>query len=163
MLRWCALQALQSGCGPVTVVLGANADLVEPVLDGLPLEIVGNPDWKQGMGTSIHAGLRAAIAAGCERAILTLGDLPLVPSEYYQTLLATQQRIGVPVVASSYADTVGVPALFGAHAFEALLALPARRGCKAVILLYGANAAHVPCPEASADIDTPEDYQRHLK
>ena len=62
--------------------------------------------------------------------------------------------------AVNQAKVVGVPVLFSRAHFEDLLALGPGEGCKGVILRHIDKAALLECPQAEADIDTPEDYAR---
>src|SRR3954451_302285 len=54
LIRRAAEQALDSGCQPVVVVLGAKAELIAPELNGLAITIAVNGEWKVGMSSSIH-------------------------------------------------------------------------------------------------------------
>jgi molybdenum cofactor cytidylyltransferase len=160
LLRHSAAAALASGCSPVVVVLGAREQELRAALAGLAVEIVVNERWAEGMGTSIQAGLRA-IAAGRDvrGTVLGVADQPLVGPELVRGLVARFESSGKAIVASRYMGTVGVPACFAREMFPLLMALPADKGCKGVILEQRDNALLVDCPEAATDIDTPEDYR----
>lgn len=158
LLRHAAETALASQASRVVVVLGARAPELSPVLDGLPVETVENPHWSQGMGTSIRAGILAAVRHDPAGAILALADQPLVSPETYNRLIQARYRAVQPIVASQYAGTVGVPALFASEFFPVLASLPPDQGCKAVLLRHSARSVLLPCPEAETDIDTREDY-----
>jgi molybdenum cofactor cytidylyltransferase len=141
-------------------VLGANAGIISPALRDLPVEIVENPHWAEGMGTSIQAGVRAAANRELDSVILALADQPLVTAEIYDRLVAQHEAARKPIITSEYAGTVGVPVLFAKDFFPHLLALRPEQGCKGVILAHEASALRIACPQAEADIDTPADYQR---
>ena len=51
--------ALDAGCAPVVVVMGADADRIEPNLSCLDVRVRRNPEWRQGMSTSVRAGVEA--------------------------------------------------------------------------------------------------------
>lgn len=59
LLRRTVRIAVEAGCGPVVVVLGAGAEALRLQVAGLPAEVVVNAEWEQGMGGSIRAGLEA--------------------------------------------------------------------------------------------------------
>ncbi len=160
LIRFVAENVLQSGCGPVTVVIGAHAGKVRAALDGCRVNIVENPRWAEGMGTSIQAGVRSVEEAGADAVILMLADQPLIDATVLKRLAELHRTSGKPIVAADYAGTVGVPVLFARECFPLLLGLAADQGCKGVILKNRAIAATMPCPEAEVDIDTPEDYRR---
>ena len=161
MVRVVASRALASKCRPVIVVTGAESDAVRAVLEDLPLHLVENRRWKRGIGSSIRAGIRQAMRLGAEAAIVTLGDQPHVEASNWDRLTAEWTRSGCPVVASSYAGTLGAPALFARGLFPALLEMPEDAGCKSVIMEQpAALVARCWCPEAAVDLDTPADYLR---
>ena len=165
LVRHAVETALQTNCRGVVVVLGANAGEIRPVLEGLEtrgkfLTITENPRWAEGMGSSIHAGLEALSAQQVQGLILTLSDMPLVTAAILQRLASEHDRTGQPIVSSSYAGTVGVPVFFAASHFSQLQELAPQQGCKGVILKNGEAVLRIPCPEAEADIDTPQDYAR---
>src|SRR6266496_3223299 len=64
------------GCEPVVVVLGAAAPEVRERADLSATTVVVNPDWPQGMGTSLRAGLTALAATDAEAAVILLVDTP---------------------------------------------------------------------------------------
>jgi molybdenum cofactor cytidylyltransferase len=158
LVRHAARIALSSRCSPVIIVVGSAASQVRGALAELPIEIIENQRWTEGMGTSIIAGVTAARERGLAGVILALADQPLVTSAVYDRLIDAQAESGQPVVASEYAETAGVPALFMASFFDHLLALKPTEGCKGLILAHPADALRIPCPEAETDIDTREDY-----
>jgi molybdenum cofactor cytidylyltransferase len=158
LVRHAAETAIASGCDPVLVVVGSHADEIRAALDGLEIVIVENTEWEQGMGTSIRAGISGAEIMGCEGAILALADQPLVTAEILQRLVAEHEETGRPIIASEYAETVGVPAFFTSEFFPKLKALLPSEGCKAVILANLEQSIRIACPEAETDLDTPGDY-----
>ena len=163
LIQHASATLLASRCRPVLVVLGAEADRAGAALADLPVELVHNPRWADGVGTSIAAGIAAASARGAGGAVLSLVDQALVTGATIDRLLAARDATGRSIVAARYADTVGVPAYFAAAAFAQLLALEPDQGCKRIILAAGDQAAHVDCPEAETDVDTLQDYQSLLE
>lgn len=158
LLHHAASVLLATPCRPVLVVLGAEGERARAALDGLPVEIVDNARWSDGVGTSIAAGIAAAAAHDVAAAVLALVDQPLVTAASFERLLAMWRTTRRPIVASRYAGTVGVPALFAAELFPRLRTLDRDHGCKPLIRAAGARAALVDCPEAATDVDTPADY-----
>jgi molybdenum cofactor cytidylyltransferase len=161
MVRAVAVRALSSRCRPVIVVTGAQRRDVCAVLEDLPLRLVENRRWKRGIGSSIRAGIREAVRLGAEAAIVTLGDQPGVEASDWDRLAMKWEETGCPVVASSYAETLGAPALFARALFPELLVMPDDAGCKLVIKSQPDGlVARCSCPQAAVDLDTPDDYLR---
>ena len=160
MVRHAAETALESCCRPVIVVIGAAADAVGESLDGLPIDIVMNGQWKTGMGSSIRLGMAALVNRDLEAAILSLADMPLITPQILNSLVETYEASGKPIIAAEYAGTVGAPALFSRAYFPLLEDLPFNQGCKTLILKHSHAVVRLACPEAEMDIDTPADYLR---
>ncbi len=159
LLRHAARVAIASRCDRVFVVLGSSIERMRPELSGLPVEIVENPRWAEGMGASIRVGAQAARDADMDCLILALADQPLITPAILNGLLAAHHASGLPIVASQYSETVGVPALFAREFFDSLLALEPDRGCKDIIIRNASKAMRLPCPEAAVDVDTPAQYR----
>jgi molybdenum cofactor cytidylyltransferase len=164
LIRHATEIALRTKCAAVVIVLGANAAEIRNALDGIEtgqekVEVIENPRWAEGMGTSIQTGVQAVEALGFTGAILALADQPLITPEILNRLIAEHERTGQPIVASQYAGTVGVPVFFAQSHFSQLMALAPDQGCKGVILKNGDAALRIDCPEAETDIDTPLDYE----
>lgn len=163
LLRHAATVALEAGCDPVVVVLGARADELQVALDGLPVKVAINEQWAQGMGTSIQAGLRQLDDPSIDAAILALADQPFITSAFLRGLGHVYREFHSPIVAARYAGTVGVPCLFGREAWQGLKGLAPDQGCKGLIVKAGESAILVDCPEATIDIDTPADYAAFVR
>lgn len=161
LLRRAAQAAVGSGCSPVVVVLGAQAEAHLPELEGLPVQVVLNPHWAQGMGSSLRCGMEAlSQAPGVEAVVVAVCDQPHVRAEHLAALVQAWRTHGQPMVAAEYAGTVGVPALFHRSLFAELATLPPQAGAKAVLQRQPAKVEVLPLPEAAVDVDTPEDAQR---
>lgn len=154
LLRRVAKAAHEAGCAPIVVVAGNSADRVSAELHDLPVHVVQNAEWHCGIGTSIKHGL--AHLRDIASAIVVLPcDQPFVSVE----IIGKLREEDCPIVASGYAETVGIPALFDARYFDALAALPDTAGAKSLIEAHRANVAVVPFPEGAMDIDTRADYE----
>ena len=158
-----AVRAAAEGCrAGVVVVAGDARALVEAELDECGATVIQNPDWERGLGTSIRYGLRHLITAAPELdAMLLLAcDQPFVDAGIVAALVAKRATTGKAIVASSYANTLGIPALFDRSCFEALLALPDDSGAKALIESRHDDVASIEFEKGAIDIDTPADFER---
>ena len=145
----------------VAIVLGAHAAEIRAGLSEADAHIVENPDWRSGMGGSLRAGLGALIAAHPElsAAIMMLSDQPLVTQQTLADLVAAHAASGRAIVASEYAATLGVPALFARAMFTDLLACDGSGGASQFIRAHRDCAIGIPFQEGAIDIDTPADYE----
>jgi CTP:molybdopterin cytidylyltransferase MocA len=158
LVRRTARVAVEAGAKPVVVVLGSNAEMIAPVLSGLPsVTTVVNAEWSTGLSSSLAAGLTALFeAAPCDAVLVTLADQPLVNAAALRRLLATfggERRI----VASAYDNTIGVPAIFGREHADALMGLTGDAGAGAWLRSRPGDVTSVPLDGAAIDIDTPSD------
>jgi len=152
---------LKSDCNPVIVVLGAHADRIDISNKNPKLKIIHNPSWKEGMSSSIRAGINEINESGSvDSAVIMLCDQPFVTPELLNKLLLKKAETGKPVVACSYQGINGVPALFERSLFGELSTLAGNEGAKKIIMKHKNEAATIPFEKGSIDIDTSEDYDR---
>lgn len=173
LLRRAAETAAATGCRPLVLVTGALHEALLPEVAGLPFIVTHNAQWAEGMGASVRAGL-AALAAGSPGApaaagapaavLLMLCDQPLLAAAHLGELLRVQRETGVAAVASAYAGTVGVPAVFGPALFERLRTLRGASGARQLLAaLPPAALLTVDFAAGTVDVDTPAQYQQLLR
>lgn len=155
---------LASDCQkPLLLVLGAHYSVLAQNIGTDQVDIVVNPDWKRGLGSSINAGVQTLLRGPVpDQAILMLCDQPFVDAKLLNKLINTQAQTGKPLVACSYNNTRGVPALFDREFFPQLTQLQQHEGAKKIFFEYGDKLALQPFPMGKIDIDTPEDYEALL-
>jgi molybdenum cofactor cytidylyltransferase len=160
VLGHAASVALAAGCEPVVVVTGANAARLRKALHGLAVREVKNPQWESGMGSSVRAGVEAAIAANSQigAVILMVCDQPFVTREIILGLVRAHREKNRSIVASRYGRSYGVPALFSRNHFAELMKLKGAGGAKRIIQKHRRNVHLLPFPEGKIDIDTREDF-----
>jgi molybdenum cofactor cytidylyltransferase len=157
--------ARSAGCAPVYRVLGAHREVIEaqPAPEGI--RTVHNPDWADGLGSSLACGMRALAAdpsaAGCAGVLVLLCDQPLVSPETLHALREAHAHDGRSLVFAGHGDgRIGPPALFARVHWPELAALTGAEGARRLARAHPEAVAIVPAPEAAEDIDTPEDYAR---
>jgi molybdenum cofactor cytidylyltransferase len=161
LLRHAAEVALAADCGPVVAVLGAEVERLRPELDNLPIGVVVNREWELGPGTSVRTAVDAVGANPRVGALVfLLCDQPRVSAEHIRRLVEVHRATRMPMAASGYAGTLGVPALFSRECFLALRALDPAAGAKQLLARRPDTVAAVPFPDGEIDLDTPEDYAR---
>jgi molybdenum cofactor cytidylyltransferase len=158
LVRIAAEQALGSQASPVIVVTGHEREQVELALDGLPVRIVHNPDYAEGLGTSLKAGI-AAVPAGADGAIVCLGDMPQVDSTLIDKLInAFDPDSGALVVVPSIDGRRGNPVVWARRFFNDLMSIRGDFGARYLIGSYVEAVVEVPLTGDAAliDVDTPE-------
>ena len=161
LLRRAATEALALGRGPVVVVLGAEAERLQAELAGLRLQVCINEEWKEGMGSSIRAGVEACLASEPEtsRILIMLCDQPAVDRNALAHLLALHEEAGCPVTACAVEGRVQAPAVFEARLFGRLLQLRGDQGARELLRGGEIPVALVDLPQAALDVDRPEDLK----
>jgi molybdenum cofactor cytidylyltransferase len=158
LVRRIAKAAVEAGANPVVVVLGANAEMIAPALSGLAsVRTVVNREWSKGLASSLAVGLSALLEDDTVDAVLvTLADQPLVDAAALRRLISAfndERRI----VASSYDDTIGVPALFAREHIADLMRLTGDAGAASWLRSRSSDVTCVPLDVAAVDIDTGSD------
>jgi molybdenum cofactor cytidylyltransferase len=152
--------AAEAGAAPVIAVLGANHEEVRASIAAPDAICILNENWRQGIASSIRAGLDAldSHAPDSSAAMLLTCDQPRLTTSHLHSIIdrfrAHDERV---IVASGYAGALGVPAIFPRTAFVGLRALEGDRGARPLL-------ANPPCPlievdllGGEIDIDTPDD------
>lgn len=159
LLNYSIEVALESGIGPVLVVVGANEEEILPQLDNEDIEIVFNKEYAEGIASSIKAGVRHVQDhhIACNEVILMVCDQPHVNPYVLKSLVHTKLETGKPLAACVYKDTVGVPAVFDKRFFPDLLSLKGEEGGKIILMQNQELIATVAFPLGEVDIDTAAD------
>jgi molybdenum cofactor cytidylyltransferase len=163
LLEWAIEQALKSTVKDVFCVFGANKDEIEKQLTTKTIEVIYNPNYKDGLSTSIVEGINLLQKHCFDNTLIMLADQPHVTSEYLNSIIETSKNNPSNIIASSYQGSVGVPALFPKKYFNDLLNLKGDKGAKNFLLQHNNNVIKVNSSQNLLDIDTPEDYQHLLK
>lgn len=152
--------ALASSAWPVVVVLGAHAEKIRPLLARLPVLVVENPAWPEGMASSIRTGVAILqqFSRSLDAALVALCDQPAFNTAVIERLVATQRATSRSIVASRYLGRNAAPALFLRPHFPALTALTGEEGARSLLNASPDLVATIDAPELAQDLDTPSDY-----
>ncbi len=142
----------------VTVVLGAYARDIAPMLAHSPVSVVVNRQWEEGMGSSLRCGI-AALPPACAAALVLLGDQVAVTIEDLRRLAGAWNAQDSLLAASVHGQHVGAPAIFPRWCFSELAELRGDRGARSIIERNAWRLIRVPMPSAAIDLDTPEDLE----
>lgn len=154
LLHRAARQAIEAGCTPVVVVLGAVVAPCREALAGLDVRAVVNDRWPQGVGTSVSAGVSALGAT--DAALLLVCDQVRVTTQDLQRLTASAFDAGI--VASSYAGVLGTPARFSKHYFPRLRELNGEIGARSLFREYAGDIVTIKLDGGTSDIDSEADW-----
>ena len=154
LVRLAARCVVRSRANVAAVVVGAHAESVRDAVAGLPIEVLQNSDWEQGMAASVRVAAAWAARHDFEALLLTLCDQPRLVAPHLDLLIAEFERTGLPI-ASYYAHKSAVPALFPRSTFDALATLRGDSGASR-LLNDGRAAIRVPWPDGEFDVDTVE-------
>lgn len=144
------------------VVLGANAESIAETVKYAGATTVYNEDWREGMASSIRRGLSQLRSQDKDvsAALILVCDQPFVSASLISLIMQTRVQSGKPIVACSYQETIGVPALFERTFFDSLMALRGNMGAKNIISENMYAVAVIDFPQGKVDLDTPEDYDQ---
>jgi molybdenum cofactor cytidylyltransferase len=160
VLRGAARRALDAGVDELIVVLGHQADRARAELDGLDCRTVLNPDYEEGITSSLHTGL-GALPPGAGGVMVMLADMPLVSAEMLRQQIDTFRAGTAPLVLSDYEGVHAPPMLYDRSLVPELQAMKGG-GCGRKVVKAHAHEADVlrRPSEALTDLDVPEDYER---
>ncbi|MBE4741832.1 MULTISPECIES: nucleotidyltransferase family protein [Streptomyces] len=152
------------GCTRIHVVLGAGSAAVRARAELTGCVLVDNPDWAEGMGSSLRAGLESLTGTGARAALVSLVDQPGIGPEAVARVLAAH-RSGGSLAAASYDGVRGHPVLFGADHWSGIAATATGdQGARAYLRAHGDTLTLVECGDVARpyDIDTEADLA-HLE
>jgi molybdenum cofactor cytidylyltransferase len=141
------------------VVLGSNASLLAMELAGMPVRIVVNRRWREGMAGSLQAGI-AALPTSAQAALVTLADQYAVGPDDLAKLAGQWIRKPRAAAAARIDGGPGAPAVLPRSYFWRVMSLQGDRGARSLLRGPGAEVATVEMPTAAFDLDNRQDLQR---
>ena len=161
LVRHMVEAALLLQAGPVLVVLGANQERILSELTDLPVHTPINPDWREGLASSLRVGLNRLCDEPVDAFLVVLTDQPYVTAELLQQLISTQQHTGRGIIACRYGEFghLGVPALFDIRYRSEFMSLSGDTGARKLIQQYANDCTEIPFPLAAIDLDTWQDVE----
>jgi molybdenum cofactor cytidylyltransferase len=156
MVARTAQRLLSSHARPIVAVLGNQADAVDAALGKLPVERVRNPDYTDGLSTSLKCGL-AALPGNIDGAVVCLGDMPLIAGRDIDRLIAAFNPLeGRAIVVPTRRGQRGNPLLWSRQFFPEMMALSGDSGARRLIDEHADLVAEIEMDTDSVliDIDT---------
>ena len=156
LLHTAVTRAAEVTGNALIVVLGSGAAQLAPLLKHSPGSVVVNQDWREGLASSIRAGV-ARLPAPCSAVLLLLADQAAVTADDLRRLAGSWRKQPEHMAAALYDGRCGAPAIFPRSCFRALSELRGDSGARALLMRNPDRVVRVPMPSAALDVDTPED------
>jgi molybdenum cofactor cytidylyltransferase len=149
---------LATGIQPIIVVVGAESNAVKKALEDLDITTVENLYWKEGISTSIRAGI-AALPDNIQAAIFATSDQPFVPESLIRKLIDEYGQTGAEIICPECKGELRNPVLFDKSLFAELTQLEGDTGGKALFDHHQVSRVEWQNEEDFRDIDTQEEMQ----
>ena len=157
---------INSAADEIILVLGHEADRIGKSLPAFPIKIVINPDYKQGMASSLRHGL-LAMDPGSEAFLVLLADQPGIGPEIINTLIRAFRQADPKrgIVRPVYRGLRGHPVLIGAQYLQEALQLQGDVGARRILMNHPGDILEIDVDQDAVlkDIDTPEEYRKYTK
>ncbi len=158
LLRHVVDAALASRAYPVFVVTGHNEDTIRATLSSSDVSFIANPDFAEGLSTSLKAGVRA-LPSSIDAALILLGDMPLITHELINQMIdifnASPHALAV---VPTYQGEWGNPVLLARSLFDDVQRLEGDAGARKLLHTHRTDVIEMPvtCDNVLIDLDTPE-------
>jgi molybdenum cofactor cytidylyltransferase len=163
--RTCEL-ALDLNPSIIAAVLGNAFFAISQEIKGLPIMLVENANWEQGMASSLRTGIKALSksTANFDAVLMLLCDQPLVNQDYLDRLVRTYRSEALPAAASAYNNILGVPVIFDWEVLRQFASEDGDHGARFLLkdLVKKNQVTSLDFPEGAIDLDTPEAYQAFI-
>jgi molybdenum cofactor cytidylyltransferase len=157
LARIAAEAAVASKADPVVVVTGHEPERVGASLAGLDVAVVHNPDFADGLSTSLRRGI-AALPEDVDGAVVLLADMPAVDAATVDRLVeAFDPAAGTLIVLPTFGGKRGNPVLWSRRLFAEVAAVTGDTGGRHLIGQHADAVVEVEVgPGVAIDVDTPE-------
>ena len=158
LVRHAVESFVATSLSPIIVVVGYESDKVAAALEGLPVQLVFNPDHATGQGSSVGVGVEA-LDNNVTDAMIGLGDMPLLPSTLLDFLIHThigREGHACNITIPAFEGQRGNPVLWGKTFFPELITLAGDRGGRQLLNDHKAAQHLIACDHSSVlrDVDT---------
>jgi molybdenum cofactor cytidylyltransferase len=155
---------IKSGVDEILVVLGSSAEKIEKKIKDFPLRKTVNPDYKQGMLSSVQWGFKV-LSDEIQGVLVCLGDQPSISAVVIDKIIDAYKQTGKGIVVPTYKRRRGHPVLIGIKYLEEIKNLSPDVGLRGVVYNHPEDTHEVEVDTVSIlrDIDNPDDYNKELK
>lgn len=166
LLRHVLDSLLSSAADEIILVLGHEAEAIKKSLPEFPIKIVINPDYRQGMASSLRQGLLAMDPAS-EAFLVLLADQPDIGPEIINRMIREFQRAAPKrgIIRPVYRGRPGHPVLIGVNYLHEVLQLQGDVGARRILMNHPEDISEIDMDQDAVleDIDTPEDYRKYTR
>jgi molybdenum cofactor cytidylyltransferase len=149
VVSWALEHAVEAGLDVTLAVTGA-ADISGAIPPRVV--VVENPDWADGIATSLQLAVASARRLGLEAIVVGLGDQPLVPASAWRAVAASTSSIAVASYDGARRNPVRLARAMWDH-----LPRSGDEGARVLMRRHPELVEEVPCEGDPVDIDTVED------
>ncbi len=149
---------LASKASLVLVVTGHEAERVGAALAGRRLGLVHNPDYAEGLSSSLRRGL-AALPGDADGVLVCLGDMPRVTAGHIDSIIAAFNPLeGRAICVPTCRGKWGNPVLFARQFFPEMARLKGDAGARHLIGQHHEMVAEVEMGDEAVliDVDSPD-------
>jgi molybdenum cofactor cytidylyltransferase len=155
---------LASRAGEIIAVLGSRADDIGKAIGERGVATVFNPDFANGMSTSLIAGM-GKVSRQAQFVMVALGDQPLITPEIYDRLIEAALQTDKGLVLPVYKGARGNPILISMRYRDELLAQTGDIGGRELLKAHPGDVLEVPvdCEGVVINMNTREEYEKRIK
>jgi len=124
--------AQQAGLSPIIVITGYQHEVLENTLKMYPVQVVHNPDWKQGQSTSMKTGLKH-LGTHTQGAIFLMADQPQVSIRLIRALMEQAYLTDRQVIGPMIDGKRSTPKYFDRSVFPELMAVVGDQGGRSIL------------------------------
>jgi len=166
LLRHVLESLLNSNAQEIILVLGHEAEAIRKSLTEFPIKIVINPDYRQGMASSLRQGL-LAMDPRSEAFLVFLADQPGIGPEIINRMIREFQQANPRrgIVRPVHQGLRGHPVLIGVRYLQEVLQLQGDVGARRILMNHPEDILEIEVEQdvVLKDIDTPEEYRKYMK
>ncbi len=154
--------AISTDLFPLYVVLGSQSETIKPIIQEYPISILINPDWKQGLSTSISIAIKT-LPKSVDGILFLLGDQPFISATLIKTIIHRFETTEMWIIAPKADNKRGNPVLFSRALFDELLLIKGDSGGRSLLDRFPVEWVLWDDPSIHVDIDTHDDYENLKK
>jgi molybdenum cofactor cytidylyltransferase len=147
----------------ILVVLGHKAEEIATRISHARARVVTNERYREGMFTSVQAGLRA-LPAETKLVLIGLCDQPRLQQATVETLVDEFEKKRHKILVPVHDGRQGHPLLFAGRYAKEIVAMDSSLTLKHFLAAHADEIARAPVPDEGVlvDIDDRETYEREL-